>query len=84
MNLYFIDKDNKQHLVKEDVNAMTGEASTIAMEDLKTRRPDFKSFYQRYWWDNFHRFWIDFGSHTEFYIVQEPKQALHVVEEDEA
>lgn len=73
INLYFLNNDDEEILVKENLDCAIGEISTIALEDLKTRRPEFNSVYQRYWWDDHGRFWIDFGSHTEFYIAHEPK-----------
>lgn len=80
MNLYFLDKRNKQHLVARDVDEQGAmEKMTI---DLCNRYPDFKSYYNRVWWDEFHRMWIDYGSHTEFYILQEEKYALNVVTDD--
>ena len=78
MNLYFLDKDDKQHLVARDVEEEN--ATAIALNDLKKRYPEVISYYQRCWWDNFHRFWIDYGSHIEFYLLQEEKYALNVVE----
>ena len=78
MNLYFLDKDDKQHLVARDVEEEN--ATTIALEDLKKRYPEVISYYQRCWWDDFHRFWIDYGSHIEFYLLQEEKYALNVVD----
>ena len=81
MNLYFVDKDRKEHLVKEEVipEGMGRNIMPLVLEDLKTRLPDFKSSYQRTWWDNFFRLWIDFGSHTEFYIVQSAAYVLNEV-----
>lgn len=79
MNLYFLDKDDKQYLVAMEVAAEN--AVELAIGDLGRRYPDFKTYYQRVWWDEFHRMWIDYGSHTEFYILQEEKYALNVVAE---
>lgn len=72
MNLYFLNADNEEILVKENVKAKAEDIRDAAMHDLETRMPDFNSFYQRCWWDDHRRFWIDFGSHTEFYICHEP------------
>lgn len=79
MNLYFLDKENKQHLVARDVS----EEDTIPkmLIDLYNRYPNFNNYYQRVWWDEFHRMWIDYGSYTEFYILQDEKYALNVVAE---
>ncbi len=79
MNLYFLDGDNNQHLVATDVREES--IGKIIELDLVTRKPDFKSFYTRQWWDDFFRMWIDFGSHTEFYLYQDEKKALNVVED---
>ena len=49
--------------------------------DLYNRCPTFKNYYQRVWWDEFHRMWIDYGSHTEFYLLQEEKYAQNVIED---
>ena len=78
MNLYFLDKDDKQHLVARDV--IEEDATTIALDDLKKRYPEVISYYQRTWWDEYHRYWIDYGSHIEFYLLQEEKYALNVVD----
>ena len=79
LNLYFLDNDGKQHLVAE--NVAEENAGDIVEQDLAERRPGMKSFYQRMWWDQYFRKWIDYGSHTEFYILQKPEQALNVVED---
>lgn len=79
MNLYFLDKEDKQHLIAADVREE--EAINVMLADLAQRHPEVKSYYQRYWWDNYHRMWIDYGSHIEFYILQEEKYALNVVED---
>lgn len=41
----------------------------IYKEDLKKRYPHFESHCTRYWLDKNDEFWIDYGSHTEFYVV---------------
>lgn len=79
MNLYFLDRKDKQHLVATDVKEEN--AVELAIDDLGRRYPEVKSYYQRCWWDDFHRMWIDYGSHIEFYILQEEKYALNVVAE---
>jgi len=79
MNLYFLDKEDKQHLVARDVSEEY--AVGLAIDDLGRRYPEVKSYYQRIWWDEFHRMWIDYGSHTEFYLFQEEKYAQNVVED---
>lgn len=78
MNLYFLDNKDRQHLAARDVSEEDAMAKMLI--DLRNRYPKFESYYQRYWWDEFHRMWIDYGSHTEFYILQEEKYALNVVE----
>ena len=81
MNLYFLDNEDKQHLVAVDVSEE--DAIPKMLIDLYNRYPEFKNYYQRTWWDEFHRYWIDYGSHTEFYILQEEKYARNVVNEAE-
>lgn len=71
MNLYFLNNNDEEIVVKEDVQVEGPALVNEALEDLKTRKPEVKSLYQRYWWDDHGRFWIDFGSHTEFYIAHE-------------
>ena len=76
MNLYFLDADNEEILVKENVGPGADNMLDEALADLKERKPEVKSLYQRCWWDDHQRFWIDFGSHIEFYICHEPKDML--------
>lgn len=76
LNLYFLNADSEEILVKEYVGPGADGMLDDAMEDLKERKPKFISYYQRCWWDNHNRFWIDFGSHTEFYICHEEKDKL--------
>ena len=42
----------------------------LALQDLKRRCPEYKSYYQRTWEED-GKTWIDFGSWSEFYIVVE-------------
>lgn len=79
MNLYFLDKECNQHLVAENVEEQDVSQKVIA--DLAVRYPKFVSYYQRTWWDEYFRYWIDYGSHTEFYILQKPEQALNVIDD---
>lgn len=81
MNLYFLDGDSKQHLVATDVREEI--IGKIIEVDLVTRKPDFKFRNTRRWWDDFLRMWIDFGSHTEFYLYQDEKKALNVVVDED-
>jgi hypothetical protein len=75
-NLYFLNANSEEILVKENVGPGADGMLAEALTDLKDRDPEFKSFYQRCWWDDHQRFWIDFGSHTEFYICHEEKGIL--------
>jgi hypothetical protein len=68
-NLYFLDIDGKEELIAENITKE--EANEKALEDLKKRAPNFKSYHQRCWDDAFGRFWIDVGSHLCFYIWHE-------------
>ena len=81
MNLYFLDNYGKQHLVVTD--AREESIDKIIELDLMTRKPGFKLQNTRRWWDDFIRMWIDFGSHTEFYILQDEKKALNVVADED-
>ena len=79
MNLYFLDNEDKQHLVAENVTE--SQAIDLINIDLVTRKPNFRSYYSRMWWDKNDRMWIDFGSHTEFYLLQDAVKAMNVVED---
>ena len=80
MNLYFLDANDRQHLVAKDIEEeQIGEFINL---DLEARKPGFVSYYKRMWWDKYMRMWIDFGSHTEFYLAQDEKRALNVVEDE--
>lgn len=65
--LWFIDASGKQHRVKGGSVARK-DISNAILGDLKIRRPRFISYYQRYNEMENGDVWIDFGSHTEFYI----------------
>ena len=80
-NLYFLNSKNEQELVVENVDKK--DAGKLALDDLSRRKPEIISYYQRYWEDDHNRMWIDYGSHTEFYIVQEPEMARNLVEKVE-
>ena len=82
MNLYFLNANSEEILVKENVGPGADGMLAEALADLKEREPEVKSFYQRCWWDDHQRFWIDFGSHTEFYICHEPKEIAKECGED--
>lgn len=71
MRLIFLDANGERHLVADGI--LTGVDGFYQMyEDLKTRRPGFKSYYTNcsYLNDSSISIWIDFGSHTEFYILE--------------
>ncbi len=79
-----MDSQKEEHEVgpvKLEVGQLTSNSETdilkVMREDLKIRRPEFNSWYQRCWWDDHERFWIDFGSHTEFYIAHEDGNGLY-------
>lgn len=79
-SLYFLDADNNQRLVMRDVNE---DNVLIAVDlDLEDRKPGYKSQYKRVWYDEFFRYWIDFGSHTEFYIMQDENRVRNLVKDD--
>lgn len=66
--LYFLDGDGTKHEIARDI--AIDYVLTKALADLKTRKPNYISYYQRCWFDNEATLWIDFGSHTEFYIAE--------------
>lgn len=69
MRLIFLDKLEKKNLVAENVE--TKEIGfNLMYEDLKTRKPNFKSYYTNCSYLLTGDIWIDFGSHTEFYILE--------------
>ena len=68
MKLYFSNNKDEKELVSPNVMT-TEEGLKLAVEDLKTRRPGFITYYQRYWLDDKDDIWIDYGSHTEFYVL---------------
>lgn len=45
------------------------QAFALIHADLKTRAPNFKSYYTRSWQENSKEIYYDVGSHTEFYVV---------------
>lgn len=68
MKLYFQHSDgNLEHIGDVGNNAYV----QAALDDLHRRNPDYKSYYQRIWQDDNGWFWIDVGSHSEFYIVKD-------------
>ena len=67
--LYFVDKKGKREFIK-DLPTDGVEMIDIIDEDLKNRRPKFMSYYKRMWFDDDNDLWVDFGSHTEFYVVE--------------
>lgn len=68
MKLYFSNADDEREIVATNIKT-TEEGLKLAVEDLKTRRPGFITYYQRYWLDDNDDIWIDYGSHTEFYVL---------------
>lgn len=69
MALYFRSR-GKDKLVKKGLKNDVGAITKYVVEDLKKRKPNFQSFYQRAWYDDDDNLWIDYGSHTEFYICK--------------
>ena len=69
MTLYFLNNKNEyEPIQKVEYMDNIGE---IIRADLETRKPDFVSYYMRMWNDSEDNTWIDYGSHTEFYVVKE-------------
>lgn len=67
--LYFVNADNEREFVS-DLHEDGENWNDIVDRDLKTRMPNFKSYYVRCWFDDDYNCWIDFGSHTEFYVIE--------------
>lgn len=67
--LYFVDKNGKREFI-QDLTTDGVEITDIVDKDLKNRRPKFMSYYKRMWLDDDDNLWVDFGSHTEFYVVE--------------
>ena len=74
MKLYFRDNKDELELITEiyDYRGVISsvELNEIITADLKNRKPGFASYYNRFWLDDNDDMWIDFGSHTEFYILK--------------
>ena len=68
MKLYFSNADDERELLFTNIHSIEY-GIKLAVDDLKTRRPGFISYYQRYWLDDKDDIWIDYGSHTEFYVL---------------
>lgn len=66
--IYFVNANDEREFVS-DVFDNGKVLNDILDKDLKSRRPDFKSYYKRCWLDENDDLWIDFGSHTEFYVI---------------
>lgn len=71
LHLYFLDNENNYHLVTDNITPDSPVLMDLVLQDLMDRRPGFTSFYQRTWFDDKGRYWIDYGSHTEFYVLQD-------------
>lgn len=69
MNLYFLDSKGNERLIKENTTQET--AINDILDWLGANHPGFKSGYQRCWWDDHDRFWVDVGSWDEFFIMHE-------------
>lgn len=68
MKLYFSNADDEREIIATDIKTAE-EGLKLAVKDLKTRRPGFITYYQRYWLDDNDDIWIDYGSHTELYVL---------------
>lgn len=69
MKMYFQHSDGVLELIKE-VEFIEDFHMRDILDDLHKRNPNFKSYYQREWLDDDGNFWIDVGSHTEFYVIK--------------
>ena len=75
MRLIFLDVygKGKRTMVAENI-ASVESGFNLMYEDLKIRKPDFKSYYTNCSYLLTGDIWIDFGSHTEFYILEADKK----------
>ena len=69
MTLYFENYKGERELVMKGLTTFQGVLTAVS-NDLKKRKPNFVSYYKRYWEDDINNLWIDYGSHSEFYIVE--------------
>lgn len=72
MELYFRNGDHELEFISEIDNME--ESWKIVNADLKKRYPGFVSYYQRFWINPDGDMWIDYGSHSEFYILKREKK----------
>ena len=74
MKLYFRDNKDELEFITEiyDYRGVISsvELNEIITADLENRKPGFASYYNRFWLDDNDDMWIDFGSHTEFYVLK--------------
>lgn len=70
MKLYFRDNNDELEFITEIQVPESVELNEIITADLKNRKPEFASYYKRFWFDDNNDIWIDFGSHTEFYVLK--------------
>ena len=71
-DLYFKYADGSEVLVRKEIPSLE-EAFKAVYKDLSNRRPNFHSYYNRYWENDDGDYWIDYGSHSEFYIAKKGK-----------
>ena len=66
MNLYFIDSEEKKHLVSKE--ASPDNAFNLLSDYVKAKYPNYKIYYIRCSGpDENGMYWYDFGSHIEFF-----------------
>lgn len=70
MNLYFLDSKGKETLINENATQETIVSDIRSW--LKKNKPECKCEYSRHWVDDHGRYWVDFGSWEEFFIIHEP------------
>lgn len=69
MKLYFQHSDGEFEYVQDVMDHK--EAVHIADKDVHKRNPKFEIYYIRTWTDDDGLYWMDVGSHTEFYVVKD-------------
>jgi len=70
-NLYFL-KNGEETMVSGPLSdeLTHQDIVSLCLDDLVVRKPGYTSHYQRVWEDSHGWIWVDFGRHTEFYVVK--------------
>ena len=70
MNLYFKNSNGGEGLIAQNVDM--DNYNFYVQKYLVDKK--YKSYYQRSWFDEDGSIWIDFGSHTEFFVLRDGKE----------